>query len=167
MDRRSRQHDRPARHPRPDHTHPNPVLDRSGRAGGAEYELLRAFEEWLNKKYRAKRHVNFLVFVPTSRDALIPDLLAGRGDLAAGILTLTPERMAKVDGGGPFFRGVKELVVTGPESPVVSTLDDLAGQCVVVRRSSSYWSHLEQLNARCERGQVADQARGGAGGPCG
>ena len=82
-------------------------IDR-GRQSGAEYELLRAFEESLNKKYRAKRHVNtYLVFVPTSRDALIPDLLAGRGDLAAGILTLTPERMAKVDGGGPFFRGVK------------------------------------------------------------
>lgn len=123
-------------------------IDR-GRQSGAEYELLRAFEEWLNQKYRAKRHVNtYLVFIPTSRDALIPALLAGRGDLAAGILTLTPERMAKVDGGGPFFRGVKELVVTGPESPVVSTLDDLAGQYVVVRRSSSYWSHLEQLNAR-------------------
>jgi len=123
-------------------------IDR-GRQSGAEYELLRAFEEWLNKKYRAKRHVNtYLVFVPTSRDALIPDLLAGRGDLAAGILTLTPERMAQVDGGGPFFRGVKELVVTGPDSPVVSTLDDLAGQYVVARRSSSYWSHLERLNAR-------------------
>ena len=115
----------------------------------SEYELVRAFEGWINKKYPPRRHVNiYLVFIPTSRDALIPDLLAGRGDMAAGILTLTPERLAKVDGGGPFFRGVKELVVTGPESPAVSTLDDLAGQYVVVRRSSSYWSHLEQLNAR-------------------
>ncbi len=123
-------------------------IDR-GRQSGAEYELLRAFEEWLNQKYRARRHVNiYLVLIPTPRDALIPDLLAGRGDLAAGILTLTPERLAKVDGGGPFFRGVKELVVTGPESPAVSTLDDLAGQSVVARRSSSYWSHLQQLSAR-------------------
>jgi membrane-bound lytic murein transglycosylase MltF len=120
-----------------------------GKQSGAEYELLRAFEEWLNKKYRAKRHVNiYVVLIPTSREGLIPGLLAGRGDLAAGILTLTPERLAKVDGGGPFFRGVKELVVTGPESPAVSTLDDLAGQHVVVRRSSSYWTHLERLNAR-------------------
>jgi membrane-bound lytic murein transglycosylase MltF len=123
-------------------------IDR-GRQSGAEYELLRAFEGWLNQKYRTRRHMNiYLVFIPTSRDALIPDLLAGRGDLAAGILTLTPERLAKVDGGGPFFRGVKELVVTGPESPAVSTLDDLAGQYVVARRSSSYWSHLEKLSAR-------------------
>ena len=126
-------------------------IDR-GRQTGVEYELLRAFEDWLSKKYRARRHVNLhVVFIPTSRDALIPGLLAGRGDIAAGILTLTPERLAKVDAGGPFFRGVKEVVVTGPESPTVSSLDDLSGQQVVVRRSSSYWSHLEQLNARFAR----------------
>ncbi len=123
-------------------------IDR-GRQSGAEYELLRAFEDWLSKKYSARRHVNIhVVFIPTSRDALIPDLLGGFGDIAAGILTLTPERLAKVDAGGPFFRGVKEVAVTGPESQPVSSLDDLSGQQIVVRRSSSYWSHLEQLNAR-------------------
>ena len=123
-------------------------IDR-GRQSGAEYELVRAFEGWLNEKYQPRRHINiYLAFIPTSRDTLIPDLLAGRGDIAAGILTFTPDRLARVDGAGPFFRGVKELVVTGPESPAVSTLEDLAGQTVVVRRSSSYWSHLEQRNAR-------------------
>ena len=126
-------------------------IDR-GRQTGVEYELLRAFEDWLSEKYRARRHVNLhVVFVPTSRDALIPGLLAGRGDIAAGILTLTPERLTQVDGGGPFFSGVKEVAVTGPESPTVSSLDDLSGQQVVVRRSSSYWSHLEQLNVRFAR----------------
>ena len=126
-------------------------IDR-GRQSGVEYELLRAFEDWLSEKYRARRHVNIhVVFVPTSRDALIPDLLAGRGDIAAGILTLTPDRLAQVDGGGPFFSGVKEVAVTGPESPTVSSLDDLSGQHVMVRRSSSYWSHLGQLNARFAR----------------
>ena len=123
-------------------------IDR-GRQTGVEYELLRAFEDWLSNKYRARRHIDIhVVFIPTSRDALIPGLLAGLGDIAAGILTLTPDRLAKVDAGGPFFRGVKEVAVTGPESPTVSSLDDLSGQHVVVRRSSSYWSHLEQLNAR-------------------
>ena len=126
-------------------------IDR-GRQTGVEYELLRAFETWLNEKYPARRHINLhLVLIPTSRADLIPGLLAGRGDIAAGILTLTPDRLAKVDAGGPFFRGVKEVPVTGPNSPAVSTLDDLAGQNVVVRRSSSYWSHLETLNARFAR----------------
>jgi len=126
-------------------------IDR-GQQTGVECELLRTFEEWLNTKYRTKRNVNLhLILIPVSRDALIPGLLAGRGDLAAGILTLTPDRLAKVDAGGPFFRGLKEVAVTGPDSPTVTTVDDLAGQHIVVRRSSSYWSHLEQLNARFTR----------------
>ncbi len=121
-------------------------IDR-GRQTGVEYELLRAFEERLNTRYRPGRHINLhLVFIPTSRADLIPGLLAGRGDLAAGVLTLTPERLTKVDAGAPFYRGVKEVPVTGPDAPVVRTLDDLAGQKVVVRRSSSYWSHLEAIN---------------------
>jgi membrane-bound lytic murein transglycosylase MltF len=123
-----------------------------GRQTGVEYELLRAFEDWLSNKYPARRHINtHVVFIPTSRDELIPRLEAGLGDIAAGILTLTPDRLARVDAGGPFFRGVKEVPVTGPESPAVSSLDDLSGQHVVVRRSSSYWSHLEQLNSRFTR----------------
>ena len=95
----------------------------------------------------------YLVFIPTSRDALIPDILAGHGDLAAGILTLSPERLAKVDGGGPFFRGLEELVVTGPESPVVSTLDAPRGP---ERRRAAALQLLESFGAPqrtiCARG---------------
>ena len=143
-------------------------IDR-GRQSGAEYELLRAFEGWLNQKYRTRRHVNiYVVFIPTSRDALIPDLLAGRGDLAAGILTLTPERLAKVDGGGPFFRGVKELVVTGPQSPAVSSARRPGRPA---RRGAPVLQLLGSPGeAQCtirERGQAADQARSGAGRPGG
>jgi membrane-bound lytic murein transglycosylase MltF len=38
--------------------------------------------------------------------------------------------------------------VTGPQSPNLHTLDDLAGQEVFLRQSSSYWEHVERLNAR-------------------
>ena len=123
-------------------------IDR-GQQVGVEYELLEAFQDWINKKYRARRYVNIqVVFIPTSRADLIPGLLEGRGDVAAGILTATPERLAQVDFGGPLFRGIREVPVTGPRSPALSTLDDLAGARVVVRRSSSYWTHLEALSRR-------------------
>jgi membrane-bound lytic murein transglycosylase MltF len=47
-------------------------------------------------------------------------------------------------------------VVTGPYSPALSTLDDLSGREVTVRRSSSYWEHLEQLNqSLAQRGKAA------------
>ncbi|BCA56956.1 peptidoglycan lytic exotransglycosylase [Nitrospira sp. KM1] len=120
------------------------------RQTGAEYEMLKAFQEEINNRYQTHgKHIRtHVVFIPTSRDKLIAGLLEGRGDIAAGILTVTPERMEKVDFGAPFFRGVKEIVVTGPASPKLTSIDDLSGQEVFVRPSSSYWTHLEHLNER-------------------
>ena len=102
-------------------------IDR-GRQSGAEYELLRKFEEVLNTKYKLKRkHIHINVhFIPTARDELIPALLRGRGDIAAGILTVTPERLQQVDFGAPFFRNVAEIVVTGPASPALASIEELA-----------------------------------------
>ncbi|HSF66573.1 MAG TPA: transporter substrate-binding domain-containing protein [Nitrospiraceae bacterium] len=120
------------------------------RQTGAEYELLKGFQEEINNRYKAKRkHILIhVVFIPTSRDQLIPGLIEGRGDIAAGILTVTPERLEKVDFGEPFFRGVKEIAVTGPASPQLTSINDLSGKEVFVRKSSSYWTHLEHLNER-------------------
>ncbi|HSA70194.1 MAG TPA: transporter substrate-binding domain-containing protein [Burkholderiales bacterium] len=124
-------------------------IDR-GRQSGAEYELLKKFEEELNAKYKLKRkHIGIHVhFIPTARDELMPALVQGRGDVAAGILTITPERLQQVDFGAPFFRNVAEIVVTGPASPTLASIEDLAAQKLFVRRSSSYWTHLEALSER-------------------
>jgi membrane-bound lytic murein transglycosylase MltF len=124
-----------------------------GQPYGTSYELLSAFEDALNAKPIAgSRHLKLhVVFIPTTRDDLIPALLEGRGDIATGALTITPERGKQVDFGAPLLRDVKEVVVTGPESPALATLDALSGQEVVTRRSSSYWEHLEQLNRRFEK----------------
>jgi membrane-bound lytic murein transglycosylase MltF len=120
------------------------------RQTGAEYELLKAFQEEINLHYQTQRkHILIhVVMIPTSRDKLTQGLLEGRGDIAAGILTVTPERLEQVDFGEPFFRGVKEIAVTGPASPELTSIDDLSGKEVFVRKSSSYWTHLEHLNER-------------------
>ena len=120
------------------------------RQTGAEYELLKAFEKEINERYKTQgKHIRiFVVIIPTRHDQLIPGLLEGRGGIAAGILTVTPERLQQVDFGEPFFRGVKQIVVTGPASPELTSLDDLSGKEVFVRRSTSYWTHLENLNER-------------------
>ena len=120
------------------------------RQTGAEFELLKAFEIEINNHHQTQgKHIRIVVvFIPTSRDQLIPGLLAGRGDIAAGILTVTPERLEQVDFGEPFFRGVREIAVTGPNSPELASVDDLSGKEVFVRKSSSFWTHLEHLNER-------------------
>jgi membrane-bound lytic murein transglycosylase MltF len=82
------------------------------------------------------------------RDRLLPDLLEGRGDVAAANLTVTPERRELVDFSVPYIRDVREVVVTGPAAPAVRTLEGLAGQEVPVRPSSSYHASLTALDAR-------------------
>ena len=88
------------------------------------------------------------MFVPVTRDQLIPALLDGRGDIAAANLIITPERSQLVDFTVPVLDDVNELVVTGPSGPRISRVEELAGQPVHVRQSSSYREHLEALNRR-------------------
>ena len=96
-----------------------------GRERGLIGETVRDFERYINKKYRkrlARRPITVMM-IPTTRDRLLPELLAGLGDIAAGNLTATPERLEKVDFAVPE-RGltVHELLLTGPKSPPVTML---------------------------------------------
>src|SRR3954449_1254689 len=119
-----------------------------GESGGVTCEYMRAFEAFLRKRQGGRGAKVAVYFVPVSRDRLIPALLAGEGDLAAANLTVTPERRARVDFSEPYLEDVREVVVTGPASPELATVDDLAGQEVWARRSSSYWASLEALDRR-------------------
>jgi membrane-bound lytic murein transglycosylase MltF len=114
---------------------------------GITAETGRQLEKDLNQRYGRGRGLNIRVeFLPTRRDRLLESLIAGRGDIAAGSLTITPERAALVDFVDPWVTGVKEVVVAGPASPALSTLDDLSGKEIRVRKSSSYFTHLTTLN---------------------
>jgi membrane-bound lytic murein transglycosylase MltF len=79
---------------------------------------------------------------------LLPALAAGKGDIAASNLTITAKREKLVDFASSVYRNVSEVVVSGPASPAVSSVDELAGQTVFVRKSSSYYESLVALNER-------------------
>ena len=120
-------------------------IDR-GRQYGISYEALKEFEKFVNKKLKTKTLKIQVVFIPVSRDELIPSLLNGHGDIAAANLTITTQRQKQVAFSNPFGSGVKELLVTGPSAPSIKSIDDLAGKEIHVRRSSSYYESLIQLN---------------------
>ncbi len=120
-------------------------LDKGAERGTAA-EFGREFESWLNKKYKTKALKIRVAFIPTPRDRLLAALNEGLGDIVAANLTITPERQQLVDFSNPGIRNVKEIIVTGPGAPALASLDDLAGQEIRVRRSSSYWGHLEALS---------------------
>jgi membrane-bound lytic murein transglycosylase MltF len=115
---------------------------------GLTYDLLKAFEKHLNQKLGKKTLRVQLVLIPTPRDQLIPGLVEGRGDIAAGNLTITDVRRKLVDFSDPIYTGIDEILVTGPEAPVVKTLSDLSGKTIHVRKSSSYYESLMRVNAR-------------------
>lgn len=123
-------------------------FDVEGKQKGITYELLTRFQDWLNEKYPPSvKHIKTSVFfIPVSRDRLVTALQEGRGDIAVAALTETPERRQAVDFSEPFFRDINEILVTGSESPEIDSLDDLSGKRIFVRRSSSYWEHLERMN---------------------
>jgi membrane-bound lytic murein transglycosylase MltF len=120
-----------------------------GRERGITAELALDFEKYLNKKYAKhlrKRPLTVFLIV-TTRDKLFTDLAAGLGDISAGNLTVTPDREQVADFVAPADRaGVNELLITGPSSPPVTSVDDLAGRTVHARKASSYYESLAGLN---------------------
>jgi membrane-bound lytic murein transglycosylase MltF len=69
-------------------------------------------------------------------------------DLVAGNLTITPEREALVDFTDPTRTNVDQIVVTGPGSAALTSLEDLSGQRIFVRKSSTYEGSLQTLNEK-------------------
>jgi membrane-bound lytic murein transglycosylase MltF len=122
-----------------------------GHERGITAELVREFERYVNQRYAkqlGKRPLT-VVLIPTTRERLLPGLAEGLGDIAAGNLTATEERLKLVDFAAPADRKpVRELIVTGPASPLLATLDDLSGKTVHVRKSSSYYESVAALNSR-------------------
>ncbi|NIQ19957.1 MAG: transporter substrate-binding domain-containing protein [Gammaproteobacteria bacterium] len=113
---------------------------------GLIVELTRAFENYLKEQFGKKaRHLRVLL-LPVSRDKLIQNLLAGKGEIIAANLTITTERVEQVDFSDPLYSDISELVITGPAAPDVKSFDDLILTGLHVRESSSYYEHLTLLN---------------------
>jgi membrane-bound lytic murein transglycosylase MltF len=126
-----------------------------GRERGIAVELVRDWERYLNIKYAkalAKRPLTIYV-MPATRDKLLPGVEYGLADVAIGNLTVTEERLRQVDfvPGDEGRRTVSELIISGPKSPELKDLDDLAGKHVHVRKASSYFESLQTLNDRFKR----------------
>jgi len=125
-----------------------------GTQRGITYDTLQLVEQELNKELKRQKKLkrkNLSVkffFVPVGRGEVLSALTEGKGDIASANLTITPRRQALVDFADPIMTDVREVVLTGPGTPTLSTLDDLAGKEIFVRRSSSYYESLIELNKR-------------------
>jgi len=122
-----------------------------GQQRGASHDIFIEFEKFVNDWLKAGTLKTKVVFIPVRRDRLLPALLEGKGDIAASNLTVTKERLKMVDFSTPLITGIKEIVITGSSVPKISSLNELAGKEVHVRRSSSYYDSLGRLNMAFEK----------------
>jgi membrane-bound lytic murein transglycosylase MltF len=126
----------------------------NGTQRGITYDTFELVQKELAKeikrdqKPKVKHPKVQFIYVSVGREDILPALRAGKGDVVAANLTITPLREEVVAFAAPHTTDVREVVLTGPASPSVSTLDDLAGKEVFVRKATSYYEHLVALNKR-------------------
>jgi membrane-bound lytic murein transglycosylase MltF len=119
-----------------------------GQERGLTHESLKLFENDLNADLKTGNLKVHVVPVPMSREQLYPALASGTVDMVAAMVTVTPEREALVAFSEPTRTNVSQVVVTGPGAPSITSVDDLAGQEVFVRKGSIYDESLVRLNAQ-------------------
>ena len=119
-----------------------------GQERGLTFESLKLFEKELNAELKTGNLKVHVVIIPMSRGQLYSALTSGKVDMVAAMVTVTPEREKLVSFSTPTRTNVNEVVVTGPGAAPISTLDDLAGQEVFVRKGGIYAESLAGLNTQ-------------------
>lgn len=119
------------------------------KRSGLTFEALNLFEQDLNKKLGKRSgqpgYVQ-VIFIPVTRDKIIPYLQEGYGDIAAANLAITEKRTELIDFSSPLLSNWNEYFVSGKRMEPLSGINDLTGETVYVRQSSSYFEYLESLN---------------------
>jgi membrane-bound lytic murein transglycosylase MltF len=115
---------------------------------GLVAESLREFESFLNKKLKTEEHPVVVVVLPVRGDDLVPALVEGRGDLIVAGMTITEERARQISFSSPLVDNLDKVVVTGPSSPPLTSVDDLSGKEIYYRTSHSFHQELLRLNER-------------------
>lgn len=127
----------------------NPLFytyDETGKAVGLVAETAHEFEKFLNDSLESKdKSVDVIVYA-VPRDEILDYIVEGRADIADANLTITAERSEIVNFTSPLLHDVSEVVVSGPGLGNISSIDDLSSTALHLRRSSSYFTHVQDLN---------------------
>lgn len=109
-----------------------------GELMGFEYELVRHFAN--SQKLRLE-----MIVVP-SRDLLTQWLLEGKGDMIAASITIPKNSENEQLRFSRAYDKAFEIVVGRSKEQEVDNIDQLRGRSFHVRKSSSYWRTLTELN---------------------
>ncbi len=122
-----------------------------GRPHGVYYEAFDEFQRFVNSKYKSDSLKTNVTFLPVRIEQLQQALLQGMGDVIGFPLIPTPEREQLALFTAPIYPNVKQIVVTGPKLPHISTLEDLSGKEVYANPLTVYYQNLQQLSASLQK----------------
>ncbi|MEJ2523292.1 MAG: membrane-bound lytic murein transglycosylase MltF [Gammaproteobacteria bacterium] len=105
---------------------------------GPEYELARGFADYLG--------VELEMYTLDSSAGILPEVMAGRADLAAAALSVSPARQALVEF-GPEYRRVTHQLIHHQGLRVPEDIGELEGRRIEVVAGSAYVDDLRRLRA--------------------
>ena len=117
-----------------------------GQPQGIYYEAFNEFQRFVNEKYKTGNLRINVTYLPVGLQQLEQALMQGTGDVIGFPLIVTPERQQAALFTTPIDPNVKEVIVTGPTSSSVSTLQDLSGKEVYANPLTAYYQNLKYLS---------------------
>ncbi|XCN72578.1 MAG: transglycosylase SLT domain-containing protein [Candidatus Electrothrix aestuarii] len=113
---------------------------------GLSVDILKRYEQFLSEQVAFGDKKTELVFLPTPKEHLVDELIAGKGDIAVADINLEPEQENAVKLVSPVNLEIREILVTGPHSPQFKNIFNLSGQEITLREKSPYAASLQKLN---------------------
>jgi membrane-bound lytic murein transglycosylase MltF len=123
----------------------------SGHPMGAMYEALRELEKYVNDKYKTGTLAVKVTFVPLRPDQVEEALHRGVGDFIAYGLIVTLEREQRVAFTVPLQTNMKQLIVSGKDFGLVSTIEDLGGKRIYANPLAVSYQRLQEWNEKLKK----------------
>ena len=117
-----------------------------GHPQGIFFEAFDEFQRFVNQKIKSgslKVNVNY---IPVRPEQLEHALSEGIGDVIGYPVIVTTEREKEVLFTSPLYSKVKEVIVTGPKSLPIDSLEDLSGKEIYVNPLTAYYENLQRLS---------------------
>src|SRR5712691_10222012 len=105
------------------------------------------FDYELGKKLAQSLGIRVDMIITQSWAEMVPALLKGEGDVIAAEVTVTEERKKQVLFAEPWGK-TREVIVWKDGTPPLAGAEDLAGKSVHVRKTSTYFGTLTELNQK-------------------
>ncbi len=100
----------------------------------------------MNQKVKTGALKVNVTFIPVRPEQLEHALLTGVGDVMGYPVIVTPDRGKHALFTSSIYSNVKQVIVTGPKSPAIASLEDLSGKEIYVNPLTVYYDNLKLLS---------------------